>query len=164
VTYGEFVPAAMKRGVALIAIKPLGAGSIVRLDPRRPRPKASLETEDLSAAVPVGDVHEHIPVLEEAADKLRDELDRSPDETLPQAALRFVYSKPFISSVLTGMYLEEELQENCQALMNYAERKQARLGVLGAARELAALSGDGWLPSCYRWLDQRWKPRQLPVA
>src|SRR5262249_57257874 len=32
--YSEFLPAAVKKGVGLIAIKPLAAGSIVKLDPR----------------------------------------------------------------------------------------------------------------------------------
>src|SRR5262249_55972200 len=32
--YSEFLPAAIKKGVGLIAIKPLAAGSIVKLDPR----------------------------------------------------------------------------------------------------------------------------------
>jgi aryl-alcohol dehydrogenase-like predicted oxidoreductase len=32
--YGQFLPEAARRGVGLIAIKPLAAGSIVKLDPR----------------------------------------------------------------------------------------------------------------------------------
>ena len=32
--YSEFLPAAIKKGVGLIAIKPLAAGSIVKLDPK----------------------------------------------------------------------------------------------------------------------------------
>src|SRR5207244_12184194 len=42
--YSEFLPAAIKKGIGLIAIKPLAAGSIVKLDPRA-KPGSQPENE-----------------------------------------------------------------------------------------------------------------------
>jgi aryl-alcohol dehydrogenase-like predicted oxidoreductase len=154
VSYSDFLPAAIQSGVGLVAIKPLAAGSIVALDPNRPRPRAKPEGESLS-------LHtfrrNEAPLLEQAVARLASEIDRSPDDTLAQAALRFVWSKPFIACALTGLFLEEELTENHQALVQFTNGRRAQHSVLEAARELAALRGCNWVPSDYRWLDQKWK-------
>lgn len=153
VSYSEFLPAAIASGVGLIAIKPFAAGSIVRLDPQRPRPAAKPEGEDLV-------LHtfqkSDSPLLAQAVEKLTESLRRAPGDTLAQAALRFVLSAPFISSAMTGIFLEEELNENCTAVERHARAERLDTSILDAAREIALGTNGIWLPKSYRWLDQQW--------
>ena len=136
-------------------MKPLASGSIVKLDPRRPRPAARSDIDSVSTAL-----NNTRPLLEEAVAKLAATLARSPEETLAQAALRFVFAQPFISCALTGMFRPEELEENYQAFTHHAAgAAQPSAGLFSAAREVAALSRANWLPEHYRWLDKQWISR-----
>ena len=76
---------------------------------------------------------------------------------LTQAALRFVFAKPFLTCALPGMWLDEELEENYQALTAYASGEQAAAPALDAAARVAALTRQAWLPGYYRWLDRKWR-------
>lgn len=161
--YTEFLPEAIERNVGLCAMKPLGTGSITTLDWRRPRKDATPESETLSLSL--GNRRgRRVPLLREAVEKLTTELNRAPDETLAQAALRYVFSKPYISTALPGMWLDEELEENHQALTAYAAGKVSQSASLGAAARVAELTESAWLPRHYRWLDQKWKAPQSTHA
>jgi aryl-alcohol dehydrogenase-like predicted oxidoreductase len=149
--YSEFLPAAVKKGVGLIAIKPLAAGSIVKLDPRaRPGSKPEGERVALYQA-------KDRPLLPAVVTELTKGLDRLPEETLCQAALRFVYSRPFITCAMPGMFQDHEVEDNYAALTRHLQLSRAETGALDAARRLAQLHGPAWLPSHYRWLDQQWR-------
>src|SRR5262245_29501928 len=80
----QFLPAAVKTGVGLIAIKPLAAGSLARLDPRA-RPGSKPENERVALYQ-----SEARPLLPAVVAELTKGLNRLPEETLCQAALRFV--------------------------------------------------------------------------
>jgi aryl-alcohol dehydrogenase-like predicted oxidoreductase len=162
VAYGEFLPAAVERNVGLLAMKPLGSGSITLLDPDRPRKDARPEAGRLSLSL--GNLRERTPILKEAVGKLTGELGRGPEETLAQAALRYVFSKPFLTCALPGMWMEEEVDENYQALAAYAAGRTARSPALQAAARVAELTRQAWLPPHYRWLDQKWKPTLSSAA
>jgi aryl-alcohol dehydrogenase-like predicted oxidoreductase len=160
VSYSEFLPAAIARGTGLIAIKPFAAGSIVRLDPRRPRPAAKPEGEDLVLhTFRKGDT----PLLAQAVERLTQSLDRAPEDSLAQAALRFVLSKPFIASAITGVFVEEELIENYAAVERHARAERLDTSILDAAREIALRTHGRWLPRSYRWLDEQWRASAFPV-
>src|SRR5439155_23016825 len=78
--YSEFLPAAIKKGVGLIAIKPLAAGSIVKLDPRAtPGSKPEGERVALYQA-------QDRPLLPAVVAELTRSLNRQPTETLCPAA------------------------------------------------------------------------------
>jgi aryl-alcohol dehydrogenase-like predicted oxidoreductase len=152
-SFGEFIPTAVKKGIGLIAMKPLASGSIVKLDPRRPRPDARPESARISTAL-----RNSGPLMEQAVAKLVAALHRAPEETLAQAALRFVFGQQFLAGALAGMFLPEELEENHQALQRHAgDLAQGRETVFAAAREVAALTDGLWLPGHYRWLDEKWR-------
>ena len=97
------------------------------------------------------------PILPTVVEKLTESLNRSPDESLCQAALRFVYSRSFMTSAMPGMFQEHEVDDNYAALQSYLKLSQNDHGLLEAARQLASAQGPGWLPSHYRWLDQHWR-------
>jgi len=149
--YGEFLPAAIRKGVGLIAIKPLAAGSIVRLDPTAP---AGSKPENERTQFYRGRNQVLLPAV---VAELTKALQRLPDESLCQAALRFVYSRPFIAAAMPGMFLDRELLDNHEALQRHLELSRAETAVLGAAHRLANLRGRGWLPRNYLWLDERWR-------
>jgi aryl-alcohol dehydrogenase-like predicted oxidoreductase len=154
--YGDFVPSVLKKGIGLVGMKPLASGSIVKLDPRPPRPDARMEAGEIATSLKHSG-----PLMEQAVAKLVGELGRRPEETLAQAALRFVFSQPSIACALTGMYRPEELEENYQAFEKHAKGLgQHNAGSLSAAAEVAALTGKNWLPAHYRWLDERWTRRR----
>ncbi len=155
VAYGEFLPLAAQRGLGLLAMKPLGTGSITRLDPRRPRPDAKPEGDSLS--VTLRNLREQTPSLAQAVERLTRELDRGAEETLAQAALRYVFSKPFLTCALPGMWMDEEVEENYQALSAFASGPTATAPSLAAAAGVASALGESWLPQHYRWLDRKWK-------
>jgi aryl-alcohol dehydrogenase-like predicted oxidoreductase len=148
--YSEFLPKAVESNVGLIAMKPLASGSIVQLDPRA-KAGAKPEFAELQLWKKGG-----TPVLPAAVAELTRSLERLPDETLCMAALRFVYSKKFVSTAITGMFDEQWLMDNCEALKSYGERKWEERAALEAAERVAKLSRSEWLKTNYRWLDEEW--------
>ena len=149
--YSDFLPKAIKKGVGLIAIKPLAAGSIVKLDPRAP-PGSTPE----GARIQLYKGKDR-PVPAAVVQKLVRSLKRSPDESLCQAAMRFVYSRPFITCAMPGMFQEHEIDDNYAALQSHLKLSVNEPNVLDAARRLCEAHGRGWLPRHYRWLDERWR-------
>jgi aryl-alcohol dehydrogenase-like predicted oxidoreductase len=149
--YSQFLPAATRKGIGLIAIKPLAAGSIAKLDPRA-RPGSKPENE----RVEVYESRFH-PLLPAVVAELTKSLNRLPDETLCQAALRFIYSRPFITSAMPGMFDDYMVEENYQALKRYSEISREEVSALSAARNLAEFPGHRWLHPSYRWLEERWR-------
>ena len=149
--YGEFLPRAIRKGVGLIAMKPLASGSIMGLDPRaRAGAKPEFETLQLWQT-------QNRPILPAAVAQLTASLSRMPDETLCMAAMRFAYSRPFLSAALTGMFEDRLLADNYKALTRYSEMRPEEQSALGAAKQLAALHGASWLRPEYRWLEEQWR-------
>ena len=97
------------------------------------------------------------PVLPAAVAELNKTLGRLPDETLCMAAMRFVYSKPFVSTVIAGMFEDRLLEDNYQALTRSGAMTREEHAALGAAREVAQLLRSKWLPPDYRWLEEQWR-------
>ena len=150
--YSEFLPKAIEQGVGLIAIKPLAAGSIVKLDPTA-RPGSTPEDPRVHLYNKKSNRTIHPAVVE----KLTSSLNRVPGESLCQAALRFVYSRPFITSAMPGMFQEHELDDNYNAIARHLELSRHEHDVLNAAQDLSRACGPNWLPSHYRWLDRCWR-------
>lgn len=149
--YIDVLPKAIKQHVGLIAIKPLAAGSIVKLDPKAP-PGSTPENAKVQLYKRNGR-----PLLPAIVNKLTESLQRLPDESLCQAALRFVYSQSFMTSAMPGMFQEHEVDDNYAALQGQLKLTHAERDALDAARRLCSARGPGWLPAHYRWLDQRWR-------
>jgi aryl-alcohol dehydrogenase-like predicted oxidoreductase len=149
--YSQFLPQALHRGVGLIAMKPLAMGSIMKLDPRA-RAGAKPESENFEF---LGQRAGKL-LLPAAVAELTASLSRLPDETLCMAAMRFVYSRPFLSAALTGMFEDRLLEDNYKALSRYWERRPEEQAALGAAKRLAELRGASWLRPEYRWLEEEW--------
>lgn len=149
--YSDFLPQAIKQGVGLIAIKPLAAGSIVKLDPQS-RPGSTPENAQIQLYQ-----NTKRPVLPAVVEKLTESLQRLPDESLCQAALRFVYSRSFLTSAMPGMFQEHELDDNYSALQTQLKLSRTEEDVLDAARGLCSAYGPNWLPPHYQWLDRRWR-------
>jgi aryl-alcohol dehydrogenase-like predicted oxidoreductase len=149
--YLEFLPKAAARGVGLIAIKPLAAGSIVKLDPNAPQ--GTRPERDFVQLYHTT----YRPLLPSVVAEITRSLDRMPGETLCQAALRFVYSRPFMTCAMPGMFEESTLEDNYAGLVRHRELSRDERAALDAAARLAALRGKGWLPRHYQWLDQRWR-------
>lgn len=148
--YGEFLPEALRRGVGLIAMKPLASGSIMKLDPRgRPGEHPEFETLQLWQT-------NNKPILPAAVAELTKTLGRLPDETLCMAAMRFVYSRPFIASAIAGIFADRLLDDNYQALTRYGAMMREEHAALTAARDVAQLLRAKWLPPDYRWLEEQW--------
>lgn len=148
--YSKSLPAAIKKQIGLIAIKPLAAGSIVRLDPTA-APASKPETEQTEMWR-----KNRKALLPSVVAALTKDLDQTPNESLCQAALRFVYSRPFITSAMPGIFKDHELTENHAALQHHLKVGSVHSPALENARRLAKLSGDRWLPEHYRWLDKQW--------
>jgi aryl-alcohol dehydrogenase-like predicted oxidoreductase len=149
--YSLFLPAAERKGIGLITIKPLAAGSIVTLDPR-----ARQGSKPQNARVELYE-STYRPVLPAVVAELTKSLKRLPDETLCQAALRFIYRQPNITSVLPGMFDDYMVDENYQALTRYEQLSREEASALSAAKSLAEIQGHRWLPPAYRWLHERWR-------
>jgi aryl-alcohol dehydrogenase-like predicted oxidoreductase len=149
--YSEFLPEAARRGVGLIAIKPLAAGSIVKLDP-----KAKGGTHPERDFVQLYHAT-YRPLLPSVVAELTKTLERLPDESLCQAALRFVYSRPFMTAAMPGMFEEQTLEDNYAGLKRQLELSREERSALDSAGRVAAAIGRGWLPRHYQWLDQRWQ-------
>ena len=149
--YSEFLPEAQRRGVGLIAMKPLASGSIMKLDPRG-RPGAHPEFEELQLWQT-----NNKPILPAAVAELTKTLARLPDETLCMAAMRFVYSRPFVSTAIAGMFEDRLLEDNYQALIRSGAMTREEHAALGSARDVAQLLSSRWLPEDYRWLEEQWR-------
>jgi aryl-alcohol dehydrogenase-like predicted oxidoreductase len=149
--YSQFLPEAMHRQVGLIAMKPLASGSIVKLDPR-----VKMQTAPEFANIELWQ-QSNKPVLPAVVAELTKSLNRLPDETLCMAAMRFVYSKPFVSTAITGMFEDRCLEDNYRAIARYEERKKEETAALKAASRYASMLGANWLPPHYRWLEEEWR-------
>ncbi len=149
--YSQFVPTALEKKVGLVAIKPLASGSIMKLDPKA-RPGMHPEYDKLQLVQ-----GRNNPILPAAVAELTKSLDRLPDETLCMAAMRFDYSRPFLSTALAGMFDEILLQDNYNALTRFGEMTGEERAALDSARRIAALCGSQWLPEDYRWLEEQWR-------
>ena len=149
--YSDFLPAAVNKRVALIAIKPVSAGSIVNLDPLA-RPGTKPENFNMRLYRKT-----HRPLPPAVVAELTKSLNRLPDETLCQAAMRFVYSRPFMTSAMPGMFEDYMVEENYAALQRSLGLSREERTALDAARRLAEAAGPAWLPSHYRWLDREWR-------
>jgi aryl-alcohol dehydrogenase-like predicted oxidoreductase len=148
--YGEFLPAAAAKGVGLIAIKPLAAGSIVKLDPLA-NPESSPERTVVQLYHTT-----YRPLHPAVVAELTRSLERLPDETLCQAALRFVYSRPFMTCAMPGMFEDHVVDENVACLRRHLELSREERAALDAAATAARGTRGAWLPAHYRWLDRRW--------
>jgi aryl-alcohol dehydrogenase-like predicted oxidoreductase len=148
--YSEFLPAAVERGLGLVAIKPLAAGSIANLDPRARRPaRPENPNFELYQSANRG-------ILPAVVAELTKNLDRMGDETLCQAALRYVYSRPYLSCAIPGMFDQAYLEDNFAALGRYHELSREAAAALEAARTLARALGRRWLQPAYSWLEEEW--------
>lgn len=149
--YMDILPKAIRQKVGLIAIKPLAAGSIVKLDPKAP---PGSTPENAKVQLYRGN---NRPLLPAVVERLTESLKQLPDESLCQAALRFVYSQSFMTSAMPGMFQAHEVDANYTALQRQLQLSQVELDALDAARTLCSARGPHWLPPHYRWLDQRWR-------
>ncbi|MEZ5404391.1 MAG: aldo/keto reductase [Bryobacteraceae bacterium] len=149
--YLEFLPKAAARGIGLIAIKPLAAGSIVKLDPKAPQ--GTRPERDFVQLYQTT----YRPLLPAVVEEITKSLHRLPDETLCQAAMRFVWSRPFMTCAMPGMFEESTLDDNFAGLARQRELSREERAALDGAAQLAALRGTQWLPGHYQWLDQRWR-------
>ena len=147
--YSKFLPEAQRRGVGLIAMKPLASGSIMKLDPLA-RPGAKPEFNFLAWQA------SGKPLLGPAVAELTNTLGRLPDETLCMAAMRFVYSRDFVSTAIAGMFEDRLLEDNYKAMANYEQMGREEHAALEAARQVARLLNKSWLPAHYQWLEERW--------
>lgn len=149
--YSEFLPEAIKKNVGLIAIKPLAAGSIVKLDPAAAK---SSTPEDARIQLYKGSNRQLLPAV---AAELTQALKQVPGESLCQAALRFVYSRPFITAAMPGMFQDHEVVDNVEALRRHLQLSKTERAALDAARRVQEVQGASWLPAHYRWLDKTWR-------
>jgi aryl-alcohol dehydrogenase-like predicted oxidoreductase len=151
--YGQFLPAAAQRKIGLIGMKALAAGSIVGLDPRI-KSEASPENTNfmLFNSAPGSRA-----ILPAAVAELAKNLKQLPDENLPQAAMRYVYSKQFLSATMVGMTDEQFVRDNCAALTRYDQMTREEHVALDSARKLTRLAGLTWLPKNYQWLEEQWR-------
>jgi aryl-alcohol dehydrogenase-like predicted oxidoreductase len=149
--YGQLFVEAQRRGVGLIGMKPLASGSIAKLDPlARAGTKPEFDALQLWQSNPN-------PVLPAAVAELTKTLGRLPGETLCMSAMRFAYSRPFLSTAITGMFDDRLLDDNYQAMITYRNMTAEEHEALRAAKEVAGLLDSRWLPPDYRWLDREWR-------
>jgi len=151
--YGQFLPEAIKRNVGLIGIKPLAAGSVVGLDPRL---KSDTNPEN-SRFMLFNSTPGSRAILPAVVEELAKSLNQLPDESLPQAAMRYVYSKSFLSCTVAGMFDEQFVQDNYTAMQRYDQMTREEHAALDAARKLTLATGPGWLPQNYQWLEEQWR-------
>jgi len=97
------------------------------------------------------------PLLPAVVAKLTRDLNQFPEETLCQAAMRFVYSRPFLTCAMPGMFQDHEVEDNHAALTRHLRLSKAEIKALDAASKLTQLRGPSWLPPSYRWLDNQWR-------
>jgi aryl-alcohol dehydrogenase-like predicted oxidoreductase len=151
--YGEFLPAAAQRKIGLIGMKALAAGSIVGLDPRI-KSEASPENTNFMLFNSAPGARAILPA---AVAELAKNLKQLPDENLPQAAMRYVYSKQFLSATMVGMTDDQFVKDNCAALTRYDQMTREEHVALNSARKLTRLAGMNWLPKNYQWLEEQWR-------
>jgi aryl-alcohol dehydrogenase-like predicted oxidoreductase len=151
--YGQFLPAAAERNIGLIGMKALAAGSIVGLDPRV---KSDTNPENTNFML-FNSAPGSRAILPAAVAELARNLKQLPDESLPQAAMRYVYSKQFLCANMVGMTDERFVQDNCAALTRYDQLTRDEHVALESARKLTRLAGAGWLPENYQWLEEQWR-------
>jgi len=96
-------------------------------------------------------------ILPAAVAELAKTLRQLPDESLCQAAMRYAFSRPFLSSVLAGMFDDQFVEENYTAVTRYAELSREETAALEAAKRVSFLTGPDWLPGHYQWLDAQWR-------
>jgi predicted aldo/keto reductase-like oxidoreductase len=72
-------------------------------------------------------------------------------------AMRFVYSRPFLSAAVTGMFEDRLLDDNYKALTRYREMRPEEQSALSSAKQVANLYGANWLRPGYRWLEEQWR-------
>ena len=149
--YSQFLPEAIRQQVGLIAMKPLASGSIVKLDPRV-KMQSAPEFENIELWR-----QSTKPVPPAVVAELTKSLNRLPDETLCMAAMRFVYSRPFLSTAIAGMFEARCLEDNYRALSRNQEAKREERAALDAASRYALALGASWLPPHYRWLEEAWR-------
>jgi aryl-alcohol dehydrogenase-like predicted oxidoreductase len=148
--YSDFLQRATREGIGLIAIKGLAGGSISQLDARgRPSRPENARVQLYQSR--------YRTILPAALAELTKTLDRLPDETLCQAALRFVYSQPLIAFALTGIFQDQDLDENYAAVTHHVNLSREEMAVLDKASHFAKLYGPGWVPPQYRWLEGQWR-------
>ena len=151
--YSEFLPAAVKRNVGLIGIKPLAAGSVVGLDPRL---KSGTNPEN-SRFMLFNSTPGSRMILPAVVAELAKTLNQLPEESLPQAAMRYAYSRQFLSCVMAGMFDDQFVEDNYAALSRYDQMTREEHASLDAAKEATRLAGAGWLPQNYQWLEEHWR-------
>jgi predicted aldo/keto reductase-like oxidoreductase len=151
--YSRLLPAAMQGKVGLIGIKPLAAGSVVQLDPRF----KSDTNPDNSRFMLFNSTPGSRAILPQVVEELSKSLNQLPDESLPQAAMRYVYSRPFLSCTVAGMFDDQFVEDNYAALTRYEQMSQEEHAALDAARKLTLVAGAGWLPENYQWLEEQWR-------
>ncbi len=154
--YSQFLPQAQERGIGLIAMKSLAAGSIAALDPAT-RGVATRPDDDRFQLYNSRDRK----ILPQVVAELTKSLDQLPGETLCQAAIRYAYSRQFLSSVWCGMFDDRWVADNYTALEHYRDLPHHEVAALERAlepaRKLALLNGRSWLPDHYRWLEDEWR-------
>jgi aryl-alcohol dehydrogenase-like predicted oxidoreductase len=97
------------------------------------------------------------PLLPAVVARLTKDLDQFPGESLCQAAMRFVYSRRFLTCAMPGMFQDHELEDNYTALTRHLRLTAAEIQALDTAGQLARLRGSSWLSPSYRWLDEQWR-------
>jgi predicted aldo/keto reductase-like oxidoreductase len=151
--YSQFLPAATQRNIGLIGIKALAAGSIVGLDPRL---KSESNPEN-SRFMLFNSTPGSRAILPAAVAELAKSLNQLPDESLPQAAMRYVYSKQFLSCTMAGMVDDQFVKDNHAAMTRYDQMTREEHAALDSARKLTRLAGMSWLPENYHWLEEQWR-------
>jgi aryl-alcohol dehydrogenase-like predicted oxidoreductase len=158
--FSRSLPLAANKGVGIIAMKPLAMGSIKYFD-LRPRPGIKPDSMSLQEWVSrynysSGMPDNHGRLLVDVVAGLVKNLGRMPDETLCMAAMRYCYSRPYISTVICGMYEDSDLEDNYSAMARHQELLPEERASLDSAKQVAKLLGSGWLPTHYRWLEEQW--------
>jgi len=73
------------------------------------------------------------------------------------SAMRFVYSRPFVGTVIAGMFDDRWLTDNYRALQTFRLRSAEQAAALEAAKAYARALESSWLPEHYRWLEEQWR-------
>lgn len=148
--YSDFLQRAIQKGVGLIAMKSMAGGSIVSLDPRARSSRPEKDRIQLFQS-------RYRPLLPAVVADLTKNLGRLPDESLCQAALRFVYSQQFISCAVVGIFQDEDLEDDYAALTRQLTLSREERAALDTANQLAAMHGKTWIRPCYQWLEEEWR-------
>jgi aryl-alcohol dehydrogenase-like predicted oxidoreductase len=135
----ELFPAARKRDIGIIVIKPFNKGTI--FDPK------------LTSLMEGGGVRSVIELAEkQKQSRTPEDLTRGTNLTLAQVSLRFILSNPNISTVIPGMETVAEVRENLAMAGRGSEFGKSDRAMLDSyARHL-----DECLPPAYQWL-KGWK-------